>query len=70
MKVGDFVTVAGKSQLGKNRVNEHGTVWKVRKIWANKTLLESLDGETYLKWVDGPEDIDLTIVNTVNPDNL
>lgn len=32
MNVGDVITLAGKTQKGKNRVREHGERWLVREI--------------------------------------
>ena len=66
MTVGDFVIVEGKSLRGWNRIREHGKVWKIRKIWGSKTLLESTDGKDCWRWVDGKFDIDFEIIDTVN----
>ena len=31
-KVGDWVTLKGKTQHGKNRISQHGTLWQVTEI--------------------------------------
>lgn len=47
-----LVIVEGITQKGKNRVNEHGSCWKIVMDRNGKILLESLN-TGYLKW--GPE---------------
>ena len=29
MKIGDIIKLKGKAQHGKNRINQHGTEWKI-----------------------------------------
>lgn len=65
----DLVFVKGISQRGKNRVNEHGAVWKVKKTTINDgVLLESTDGTQYWRWVEPLDDVDFDIVHVLNPD--
>ena len=64
MSEGILVVVSGRSQKGKNRISEHGNVWKIKTIQGPKILLESIDGKSNLRWVDGPEDRDFQIVKT------
>jgi len=65
LKIGDLVKVLGRSQLGKNRIAEHGAVWKVVKIWKNDILLNSTDGEDYGRWVKGDDDSDFELLRVV-----
>lgn len=68
---GEFVVVEGISQKGKNRVREHGAVWKVRKVHEHDgILLESTDGKDNFRWVEHNEDADFDILRIVNPDTL
>lgn len=68
---GEFVVVEGISQKGKNRVREHGQVWKVRKVDENKIMLESTDGKENWRWVDNLNDPDFELIRFVsNPDFL
>ncbi len=64
-EVGFLVKVEGLSQKGKNRINEHGAVWKVKKVWTRKLLLKSTDGKDNWRWVDGAEDSDFMIVDVL-----
>ena len=64
--VGDFLKIGGISRRGKNRIREHGAIWKVRNVWANKTLLESTDGKDYWRWIDHNDDPDFEILEKVN----
>lgn len=42
--------IVGLTQKGKNRIKEHGDVWRVIKVAENgDKLLEAKDG--YLKWL-------------------
>lgn len=66
MQVGSLISVRGKSLKGKNRVSEHGSVWKIRKVWGTHILVESTNGKEYLRWIDGPEDKDFAITGEVN----
>lgn len=58
--VGDLVKVEGKSRHGKNRIHEaNSSIWRVRKLWGSKVLLETLDDDPVkqdLRWVDGDND--------------
>lgn len=65
MGIGSLITVEGKSQKGKNRIREHGRVWKIRKVWGTHLLLESTNGDEYLRWVDGPHDEDFAVTGEV-----
>jgi len=67
MDVGSLIVVEGKSLKGKNRVKEHGNVWKIRKIWGTKILVESTNGKEYLRWIEGPNDFDFKIKGEVIP---
>ena len=69
--VGEFVVVEGKSQKGKNRVQEHGQVWKVRNVRDNgHILLESTDGKDNWRWV-WTNDPDFDLIRIVSDlDNL
>ena len=68
--VGEFVLVEGKSQKGKNRVREHGAIWKVRNVRDNgHILLESTDGKDAWRWV-WENDRDFDLIRIVNPDNM
>lgn len=62
-KVGQEVLVEGRSLLGKNRVNDHGILWKVvyisRTIKSN-ILVESPSG--YRRWIYGYSDKDFKIL--------
>jgi len=69
--IGEFVEVEGKSQKGKNRIHEHGKVWKVIKaLNSGRILLESIDGKNGKRWVDDQGDPDFRLVKIVNLDNL
>jgi len=41
MKVGDTITLKPKSKHGKDRIHQHGTVWKVRLMAGGRIFLES-----------------------------
>ena len=65
LNVKDLVVVGGLSQKGKNRINEHGAVWSVKKIWDKEVLLESLENEIVrrtLRWVRIDDDPDFEIL--------
>ena len=67
----EFVVVGGISQKGKNRIHEHGSVWRVRQVDDNHgILLESTDSTFYLRWVDHKDDADFDLIRIVNPDTL
>lgn len=62
----DLVVVEGVSRHGKNRISEHGKVWKVKTIdLTYGILLEANDN--YLKWVRNDVDPDFKILKIINP---
>lgn len=65
MKIGDLVLVKGRSRHGKNRIHEHGEIWKIRNIWKINILLESIDDKNDFRWVDGPDDCDFEILQKI-----
>jgi len=65
MEIGSFVKVNGISLRGKNRVNEHGSIWKILKTWGTHLLVESTDGKDYWKWINGTSDPDFEITREV-----
>ena len=67
---GEFVIVGALSQKGKNRIHEHGMVWKVKRCADHAILLESTDGQDYWRWVNHKDDPDFELLKIVNPDNL
>lgn len=57
LEINDHVLVKANNQKGKNRIIEHGPIWKVIKISINnRILLESTDNKNYWKWVGLPSD--------------
>lgn len=76
--VGEFVEVRGISQKGRNRVNEHGPIWKIVKVLdkdllgimpIGSILLESSDAIKHLRWVK-PDDEHFDLIRVVNLDNV
>ncbi len=68
LHIGELVVVEGRSQKGKNRIHEHGAVWKCRRaMWNGKFLLESTDGKDNWRWVEWPDDPDFRLVKVYNP---
>lgn len=57
------VTVKGKSLKGKNRIREHGEIWKVISEQSNKILIESFKNSNNCRWVDLKNDSDMEIIN-------
>lgn len=57
------VTVKGKSLKGKNRIREHGEIWKVISEQSNKILIESFKNSNNCRWVDFKNDSDMEIIN-------
>ena len=61
-----WLTLAGKSQKGKNRIREHGSKWKVLK----SSLKPLPKGKYYIvsektgekRWIDKQHDKDFTII--------
>ena len=41
VKIGNNVVLKGKTRHGKNRIQQHGTLWIVREVRGDKMLLES-----------------------------
>ena len=66
MGIGSLIKVGGRSQKGKNRIKEHGDVWKIRKVWGTHILVESTNGKEYFRWIDGREDEDFSVLGEVN----
>ena len=64
-EIGWLVKVDWLSTKGKNRINEHGSVWKVKSISPNSILLESTDGEDYLRWFSFDDDRDFAIIDVL-----
>lgn len=64
--VGMLVKIDGVSQHGQNRIDEHGSVWKVESISQSSILLKATDGTDYLRWmmVHG-EDRDWALVDVL-----
>jgi hypothetical protein len=66
-KMAVILTLAGKSQKGKNRIREHGSKWKVlpakvRPLPRNKYFIMSTQtGER--RWIDKQHDKDFTIIS-------
>lgn len=58
-----IVKVEGKSSKGKNRIIEHGLLWRVAVFNGsmNRVGLESLNTQ-YVRWVDSQNDKDFKIV--------
>jgi hypothetical protein len=64
------ITLAGKTQKGKNRVREHGQTWHVMPVksdyYPNKVLLES-PRTKYVMWVDLAFDKNFeTVIKEIN----
>ena len=68
MKIGDMVTLVGKSRHGKNRIKEHGDRWTILQIKNNVAccnggkgfMLGNNDGD--VRWVADKDDPDFEIV--------
>lgn len=56
-KAGDIIRLEGVSLLGKNRIREHGPLWKVSKDTGTMMLMESIR-TGYWKWMEKEEDKD------------
>ena len=65
LSIGDIVVVEGVSRHGKNRISEHGPVWKVRKIdLTYGVLLEAVDN--YLRWLGNGDDPHFKIAKIIS----
>ena len=70
IEVGDTITLRGLTQHGRNRINQHGDKWLVKKIEFGSVFVEST-GDTFSmpggkvkdsRWVDISWDKDFSIV--------
>lgn len=72
MAVNDKVILKGKTQKGKNRVRENGSIWVITKIhkgmtgFSNKTsiwlqLMPEKTGDAGIRWVDSKDDKDFDV---------
>ena len=61
----EFVRLTGKTRKGKNRLYEHGSIWKVlRKAQFNKDaalFIQSLKDSNHVRWVLLNQDDDFSI---------
>ena len=71
MKLGDKITLKGKSLKGKNRIGQHGKEWEVVLITPTRVCLVSMNKtfkmpdktwSTDMRWIDLPTDRDFEIV--------
>ena len=65
------IKVQAKSSKGKNRINEHGDIWRVKNkiekghfpwIKEDSIMLESLKDGTTARWVNVIEDKDFELI--------
>jgi len=59
---GTIIGVKSKSQLGANRVREHGMLWRV-KAFKGYNLLTFSTKTGYKRWIMGPNDKDFIVVS-------
>ena len=55
--IGRLIMVAPIGIRGTQRIHDHGHVWKIKKVWSNKVLLEGTDTDKPkqhqgLRWVE------------------
>ena len=60
-RVGQIITLMGKTKHGKNRIKEHGEKWEIRKININKLFLHSLIDDD-IRWIERDFDKDFDIL--------
>jgi len=56
------VRLQGISGKGRNRVREHGEVWKVLEVDKDCLLVQSLRNSNYVRWVEKAGDFHFVIV--------
>ena len=65
------IKVQGKSPKGKNRINEHGDIWRVKNkiekghwpwVGEDSIMLESIKDGTTARWVNLLEDKDFKLI--------
>lgn len=75
--ISDVVEVRGISDEGKNRINEHGSIWKIVKVVNDaplgimpigSVLMESTKDQ-YTRWIK-PNDEHLDMIRLINLDNV
>ena len=65
--IGELVEIEGISLKGKNRIREHGVIWKCRRVLDNgRIMLESTDGKENFRWVESQNDPDFRLVKIVD----
>lgn len=55
-------TLKGKTLKGKNRIREHGNVWKIILEKDDSICVESLKNPNMCRWIDIKNDVDMEIV--------
>lgn len=75
LKMGSHLVLDGITQLGKNRINEHGNLWNVIGVSAAVKALNNLPGvliqsfkDGYVRWIGADTDSDFKIIS--NDDKL
>lgn len=70
IKMGANLILEGLSQLGKNRINEHGDIWCVIGVSYMVKALNNAPGiliqsikDGYVKWMGTTSDIDFHIIS-------
>jgi hypothetical protein len=75
IKHGDLLELKGKTNHGKNRINQHGSTWMVNTQWdgnnfhGGKIMLESLN-ETFGGFADGRKVKDGRWISVTNDPNF
>lgn len=52
----------GKTLKGKNRIREHGNIWKIILEKHDSICVESLKNNNICRWVNLKNDVDMEIV--------
>ena len=60
MKIGQIVKLVGLTHKGKNRVNEHGPLWEIRRIDNGMILVDSIVSQDW-RWVHTTNDTNFQI---------